>query len=83
MDIKDEVIELLIAKAPMIFGPVTREVELGPETTFAELDGKSVNIVQMSALLEDEYEIEVPFMALAQRPTFGSVGELIDELLSM
>jgi acyl carrier protein len=83
MDIRDEVVELLVAKAPLIFGASAKGVALGPDTRFPDLNTKSVHMVQISAALEDEYEIEVPFMEIIKVTTFADVGDLIDRLLSM
>ena len=83
MDIKDEVVELLVEKAPIIFGASAKGVELGPDTVFADLQTKSVHMVQISAALEDEYEVEVPVMEIVKVKTFSDVGDLIDRLLSM
>ena len=57
---RDEILELIKKNCGMIFGvdPST----LTDDTTFASLDAKSANFVQISAALEDEYEVEVPFM---------------------
>lgn len=82
MAFQDEVIELLKDSAAKIFN-VDKDT-LGPDTRFKEdLHAKSVNIVQISAALEDEYEIEVPFMELSKKQTFAEAAAYIDELLSM
>ena len=54
------------------------------DTRFIEdLHCKSVNIVQFASALEDEYEVEVPFMELNKKKTFGEAAALVDEKLSM
>ncbi len=77
-----EVIDILKGKAHQMSGvdPAT----LGPDTKFVEdLHCKSVNIVQFASALEDEYEIEVPFMELNKCATFLDAAKLIDKKLSM
>ncbi len=74
--IRDEVIEILSKKAAELFGidPST----LGADTRFEEdLNCKSVNYVQFSAALEDEYDVEVPYMEFKKKKTFGEAGDYI------
>ena len=64
MTLKEEAVEVLCKKAHDIFGidPTT----LGENTSFDDdLHCKSTNIVQFSAALEDEFDIEVPYMQLS------------------
>ena len=39
--------------------------------------------MQFASALEDEYEVEVPFMELNKKKTFGEAAQLVDEKLSM
>jgi acyl carrier protein len=76
MSIKDEVIEILSSKAAQLYGVDAKT--LGRDTNFEEdLHAKSVHIVQFSAILEDEYELEVPFMEFKKRATFGDIADWI------
>lgn len=80
MSIKDEVFELLSTKAVQIYrvDPAT----LSPQTRFEDdLHAKSVHIVQFSAVLEDEFELEVPYMEFKKKATFGDVAEWIAQEL--
>jgi len=79
MSIREEVIEALSKKAAALFGvdPAT----LGPDTRFLEdLNAKSVDMVKFSALLEDIYEVEVPYMDFVKRLTFGEAAAYIGEM---
>ena len=81
-EFQEEVVGILKDKAADIFGsdPAT----LSADTRFVEdLHCKSVNIVQFASALEDEYEVEVPFMELNKCKTFGDAAKLIDDKLSM
>lgn len=81
-EFQEEVIGILKDKAVEIFG-VDADT-LGPETSFVDdLHCKSVNIVQFAAALEDEYEIEVPFMELNKKKNFQEAAEFVDAALSM
>ena len=79
MGIRDEVIEVLAKKAAYITNRSADE--FGPETRFIQdLDAKSVNIVQFSAALEDEFDVEVPYMELARKATFADVADYIAKM---
>ena len=79
MEFREEVIKLLIEKAVKMFGcdPAT----LGPDTSFKDdLQCKSANIVQFTTALEDEYEVEVPYMEFNRKATFAEAADYIAEL---
>lgn len=78
MSMRDEVVELLANKAATM---VQKDAsEFGPETRFEEdLQLKSVQYVQMSAALEDEYEVEVPYMEFRKMKTFADAAAFIAE----
>lgn len=81
-EFQEEVLEILKDKAVDIFhvDPAT----LSGETRFAEdLNCKSVNIVQFASALEDEYEVEVPYMQLRKCATFADAAKFVDDALSM
>jgi len=76
MSIREEVVEALSKKAAELFG--IDQATLGPDTRFFEdINAKSVDMVKFSALLEDIYEVEVPFMDLIQKQTFGEAAAFI------
>ena len=57
---------------------------LSAETRFVDdLHCKSVNIVQFASALEDEYEVEVPYMQLNKCATFADAAKFVDDALSM
>jgi acyl carrier protein len=76
MSVRSEAIEILRQKAANLFGV---EIEsLNENTRFGEdLKCKSVNYVQLSAALEDEFEVELPFMKFQEMKTFGEAAEFI------
>ncbi len=81
-EFQEEVVEILKDKAVDIFG-VDRDSLSGATSFVDDLHCKSVNIVQFASALEDEYEVEVPFMELNKKKTFQEAAEFIDETLSM
>lgn len=74
MNFKDEVIEFLKNTTVEVLG---KNVEgLGPDTRFKEdLNCKSVDIVHYTAALENEYDVEVAFMAFNRCETFRAAAE--------
>lgn len=79
MTIKEEVCQALAQKCAELFNKNAEE--LGPETRFVEdLGAKSVNYVQLSAVLEDMYDLEVPYMEFHRKKTFAEAADYIDSL---
>lgn len=81
-EFQEEVVDILKNKAAEVFG-VDAE-SLSAETSFVDdLHCKSVNIVQFASALEDEYEVEVPYMQLNKCKTFADAAKFVDDALSM
>ena len=81
-EFQEEVVDILKNKAAELFG-VDAE-SLSAETSFVDdLHCKSVNIVQFASALEDEYEVEVPYMQLNKCKTFADAAKVVDDALSM
>lgn len=81
-EFQEEVLDILKDKAVDIFG--LDRGSLSAETTFVDdLGCKSVNIVQFASALEDEYEVEVPYMQLNKCKTFADACQFVDDALSM
>ncbi|MFC1863234.1 acyl carrier protein [Thermodesulfobacteriota bacterium] len=79
MELYDEILEAIIKRASEIFKK--EPSELSAETNFKEdLNAKSVNIVQIIAVLEDEYDVEINFMEFRRKETFGESAEFVAEL---
>ena len=77
MTIREEAIEALVKKANQLFG----EGEYGPDTRFVEdLQAKSVDMVKFCALLEDVFEVEVPFMEMTRKQTFADAAAFIGQM---
>lgn len=80
MELRDEILEKMIARASEIFGKDPSE--LGEDTDFVEdLKAKSVNYVQIISVLEDEFDVEINFMAFRRNKTFGDAADFVEELV--
>lgn len=78
MAIRDEVVDILSEKAASIFGG--EPSDYNADTSFEDdLHCRSANYVQLSAALEDEYEVEVPYMEFRKLKTFGEAGDWMGE----
>ena len=75
---RQEVWNALTTRASQLFGKDASEFEEG--TKFADLGIKSV-VSQLTTYLEDELDIEVPFMKFRRCETFGEVTDFVCELL--
>ena len=79
MTIREEALEVLYKVTAEIF--TTDRAKLSPSTDFAtDLGAKSVSIVQISAALENAFDVEVPYMELSRRKTIGDAADLIAKL---
>ena len=80
MELRDEILEKMIARASEIFGKDPSE--LSEDTDFVEdLKAKSVNYVQIISVLEDEFDTEINFMAFRRNKTFGEAADFVEELV--
>jgi acyl carrier protein len=79
MDLRNEILEKLIARTAMVFKKDS--AELSTETNFIEdLKAKSVNMVQIISVLEDEYDVEITFMEARRKKTIGEMADYITKL---
>ena len=79
MTIREEVVELLRNRSAALFGlDAEKRAALNAQTRFMEdLNCKSVNFVQLSAALEDEFEIEIAYQYITGWRTFGDAADYI------
>ena len=76
MAIEERIAERVMKETARIFKQ--QESELTKDTRFAEdLKAKSVNIVELIAILENEFGIEIPFMEAKRRKTIGEAIDLV------
>lgn len=79
MELRDRIIEKIIKRASEIFHKSPEY--FNEDTNFPEdLQAKSVNYVQIIALLEDVFDVEINFMAFRRRKTFGEMADFVTAL---
>ena len=69
----EEIFNTLAARCAYIWGVDVDDIT--SETTFEEHATKSVQISQMTTYLEDEFDLEVPYMQFRR---CKSIGEAVD-----
>jgi acyl carrier protein len=78
--LKDEILGKIIKRAAEVFNK--KPEELSEATRFVEdLQAKSVNIVQITTVMEVEYDVEIPYMEFRRRKTLGEAAEYIKNLV--
>lgn len=76
---KEQIMQVLIDTTVKMFGADAKD--LGPDTNFKDdLGCKSANMVQFLAALEDEFDIEVPYMEFNRKATFDEAAAYVEEL---
>lgn len=71
-------LDFVLEEAKRVF---TRE-DITPETRFnEELTAKSLSIAQLMNAIEDEYDIEVPYMEFKRKATIAEVAEFVANLV--
>lgn len=79
MELREEILEKLIERAAAILNKEASE--FSEETIFADLALKSVNYSQIITVLEDEFDVEVPFMDFKRKKTFGEAADYIQQII--
>ena len=77
---KEEILEKMIARAGEVFK--VAPAELNGSTHFKnDLKAKSVQMVQVITYLEDEYDVEIPYMEMKRKATFDEAAGFIELLI--
>lgn len=76
---KEKVLEKIIERASGIWAvdPST----LNADTLFADMNPKSTHYSQITTYLEDEFDIEVPYINFKRCKTLGEAADYVAELL--
>ena len=86
MSIRQEIYEKLVERAAPLFG--MKQEDFSDATRFEDCKAKSTHISQITTYLEDEFDIEIPFMSFRRQATVGEavnyvltecLGETLDE----
>jgi acyl carrier protein len=79
MELREEVLEKIIQRAAVLFKKDPGE--LSPDTKWVEdLKAKSVNYVQVIAVLEDAFDVQINFMEFRRKKTLGEAAEFVAQL---
>jgi len=79
MELEDEILEKIVQRAAQVFKK--DPAELSADTRFVEdLRAKSVNFVQITAILEDAYDVQINFMQFRRKKTLGEAAEFVAQL---
>jgi acyl carrier protein len=78
-NIRDQVSATMYAAVSATMNKPVGELTDGTEL-IAELGAKSVNLVRIISSLEDEFDVEIPFMEFRRRK---SIGEAIDYVVQL
>ncbi len=76
MDERDNVLAMILERLHAMLGGDYNE-----DTVYAETGMKSVHFSSMITLLEDEFDIEIPFMEFRRKATVGESADYVCELL--
>jgi acyl carrier protein len=74
--VKDEILALIINKIASLYK--TDASKYSTETRFAEdLNAKSVDMVKVIGVLEDEYGVDINFMEFRRQKTLGDAANYV------
>ena len=79
METREEILEALIERIAQITGKDAETIT--EDTPFEELNLKSVNISQITTYLEDETDVEIPFMGFKKNKTVGAAADYVFGLM--
>ena len=72
----DEILTKIIERAAELFKADASQYTA--DTRFVEdLNAKSVNYVQIISVLEEELDMQIPFMEFRRKKTFGEAAEYV------
>jgi acyl carrier protein len=79
MELREEITQKIIERASVVFKKDPSE--LNADTNFIEdLKAKSVNMVQIIAVLEAEYDVQINYMEVRRKKTIGEMADYVAQL---
>lgn len=79
MALRDEILDKIIERTAQVFKKDPGE--LSADTRFVEdLKAKSVNYVQIIAILEDAFDVQINFMQFRRKKTLDEAAEFVAQL---
>ncbi len=76
---REQILEKIIDRAAPIFG--LEKSAISEDTTFAECNAKSAHFSQITTYLEDEFDVEIPFMGFRRQKTFGEAADFVFDII--
>ncbi|MCI8281602.1 MAG: acyl carrier protein [Lachnospiraceae bacterium] len=76
---REEILAKIIERGAPLWG--ADAASLNENTTFEEMNAKSVHYSQITTFLEDEYDVEIPFMNFRRKKTLGEAADYVLELV--
>jgi len=80
MEQRQEILEKLVERAAPLFG-VKREDITDDKKFVEDFNAKSVHYSQITTYLEDEFDIEIPYMTFRRKQTIGEAVDYVLDLL--
>ena len=80
MDLRTEIFEKMVGRAAPLFGMEPNEIQESMDFN-KDLQAKSVHFSQITTYLEDEFDIEIPYMPFRRNATIGEAVDYVLELL--
>ena len=77
MEERSNVYEMILERLTAMLGPK----DYNEDTKYADIGMKSVNYSSMITALEDEFDVEIPFMQFRRKLTVGESVDYVCELL--
>jgi acyl carrier protein len=79
MELRDQILEKIVERAAVLFKKDPGE--LSADTDFVvDLKAKSVNLVQIIAVLEAEFDVSINFMEFRRKKTLGEAAQFVAQL---
>lgn len=77
LELRKEVVEKIKERLTIILGVG----EYNEKTVFESLGMKSVNYTQLTTALEDEFDVEIPYMEFRRKKTIGEAADYVVQLI--
>lgn len=79
MDLQEKVLEVMINRAAEVLKKGVED--FSGNTSFESLEMKSAQYVQITTVLEDEYDVEIPYMDFKRKKTMNEAAEYVVQLI--
>lgn len=80
METREEILDAMIERLAQLLSK--EPSALTEDTEFADLNLKSVNYSQLTTYLEDQCDVEVPYMDFKRNKTLGDAADYVVSLIN-